>query len=111
VVAQNGAQTKLYHNVRGKPGLRVRLRGAPGNPRGAGAQMRLRFGERAGPMREVHAGSGYWSEDSAVQVLGTPAPPTRLEVRWPGGKATTNDVPHGAKEVIVDPTGKLEAVR
>ena len=25
-VSQNGAQTKLYHNVAGRPGLRVRLK-------------------------------------------------------------------------------------
>jgi hypothetical protein len=109
VVTQNGAETKLYHNVGGKPGLRVRLKGSVGNPRGVGAQMRLRFGERAGPMREVHAGSGYWSEDSAVQVLGTPEPPTQLEVRWPGGKVTTNNIPPGAKEISVDANGSAQA--
>ena len=31
-VSQNGAETKLYRNVLGKPGLRVRLAGPPGNP-------------------------------------------------------------------------------
>ena len=49
VVTQNGAETKLYHNVGGKPGLRVKLRGPAGNPRGLGAQLRLMFGQRAGP--------------------------------------------------------------
>ena len=27
------------------------------------------FGQRQGPVREIHAGSGYWSQDSSVQVL------------------------------------------
>ncbi|MCI0540489.1 MAG: FG-GAP-like repeat-containing protein, partial [Verrucomicrobiales bacterium] len=86
VVGQNGAETKLYHNLAAKPGLRVRLVGPPGNPTAIGAVVRLRFGERWGPAREIHAGSGYWSQDSAVQVLGTSGPPTKLWVRWPGGK-------------------------
>jgi len=85
----------------------VRLKGPAGNPRAVGAQMRLSFGQRQGPVREIHAGSGYWSEDSAVQVLGTPEPPTQIQVRWPGGKRTINDVPPGAKEISVDENGKL----
>ena len=91
-VAQNGAATKLYHNVGAKPGLRVRLRGAPGNPAGVGAAMRLVFGNRKGPVREIHAGSGYWSQDGAVQVLSTPEPPKQIWVRWPGGRATIADL-------------------
>src|SRR5205814_1158036 len=108
VVTQNGAQTKLYHNVGAKPGLRVRLRGPAGNPNGIGAQLRLKFGQRLGPVREIHAGSGYWSQDSVLQVLGTPEPPTQLEVRWPGGKVTTTAIAPHAGEIIVDSSGKFE---
>jgi hypothetical protein len=107
VVAQNAAATKLYRNVNAKPGLRVRLIGPPGNPDGTGAQMRLFFGERAGPVRETHAGSGYWSQDSIVTVLSLPAPPARIWVRWPGGKETTSPIPEHAKEISVDLEGKL----
>ena len=32
VVAQNGAETKLYHNARAKPGLRIRLKASRGQP-------------------------------------------------------------------------------
>jgi hypothetical protein len=63
--------------------------------------MRLRFGERWGAARAVHAGSGYWSQDSAVQVLGTPEAPTALWVRWPGGKTQEMPVPLGAKDIAV----------
>ena len=101
VVTQNGAQTKLYRNARGKPGLRVRLKGPEGNPAGVGAAMRLFFGEKAGPVRGIHAGSGYWSQDSAVQVMGTPETPTRIWVRWPGGKTVTTDVPLNTREIEV----------
>ena len=107
-VTQNGAATKLFHNTRAKPGLRVRLTGPPENSAGIGTSLRLMFGERAGAMREVHAGSGYWSQDSAVSVLATPETPTRLWVRWPGGKTTTSDIPAGAKEVVVGVDGKLQ---
>ena len=84
-VTQNGAETKLYHNAGAKPGLRVRLRGLAGNPDGVGACIRLVHGENMGPAREIHAGSGYWSQDGAVQVLagGLPA---RVWTRWPGGR-------------------------
>jgi hypothetical protein len=107
VVTQNGAQTRLYHNVGARVGLRVRLKGPPGNPQGVGAQLRLHFGARAGPLRELHAGSGYWSQDSAVPVLGTPEQATALEVRWPGGKVTTSPLPPDTREIEVDPAGNI----
>jgi hypothetical protein len=98
---QNGAETKLYHNVGARTGLRVHLAGAPGNPTGVGAVIRLRFGERWGPAREVHGGSGYWSQDSAVQVMATPEPPTAISVRWPGGKAQEVQISPGARDITV----------
>jgi hypothetical protein len=107
VVTQNGAVTRLYHNVGAKPGLRVRLKGPTGNPAGIGAQLQLIYGQRAGPVREIHAGSGYWSQDSAVQVLGTAQPPTQIWVRWPGGKTTKSPIPEGAKEISVDQEGYI----
>jgi len=110
VVAQNAAATKLFRNSTGKRGLRVRLNGPAGNPTGVGAQMRLLFGQRRGPMRELHAGSGYWSQDSAVQVLATPESPTEVWVRWPGGKITTGTVAKGASEIIVDTDGATTVV-
>jgi hypothetical protein len=107
VVSQNGAETKLYQNVLGKPGLRVRLAGPPGNPDGVGAALRLGFGTRQGAAREIHGGSGYWSQDSAVQVMGCPETPTQIWIRWPGGKTTTSPIPAGAKEITVDSDGKV----
>jgi len=101
VISQNGAATKLYHNVGAKPGYRVRLKGPEANPAGIGAAIRLYFGERAGPVRELHAGSGYWSQDSAVQVMGSPEPPTRIWVRWPGGKTVTKDLAPNTREIEV----------
>ncbi|HWV99023.1 MAG TPA: VCBS repeat-containing protein [Candidatus Acidoferrum sp.] len=63
--------------------------------------IRLRFGQRWGPAREIHAGSGYWSQDSPVQVMGTPEAPSAAWVRWPGGKTQQVAIPPGAKEMEV----------
>ena len=110
-VSQNGAETKLYRNVLGKPGLRVRLAGPPGNPDGVGSTLRLVFGKRMGAAREIHGGSGYWSQDSAVQVMGCPDIPTQIWIRWPGGKTTTSPIQAGAKEITVDTDGKVTVNR
>jgi hypothetical protein len=107
VVTQNGAETKLYQNSSSKPGLRVRLQGPSGNPTGVGAMLRLQSGGQLGPAHEIHAGSGYWSQDSAVSVLGSATTPTKLLVRWPGGSTTTTDLPAGVREVTVGTTGQL----
>ena len=111
VVAQNSAETKLYRNTRAAPGLRVRLVGPPGNPTGVGAVLRLRSGETFGPAHELHAGSGYWSQDSAVAVLPSAKSAGQLWVRWPGGKTVTVDLPPGAREISVDPAGAVRRLR
>jgi enediyne biosynthesis protein E4 len=106
-VTQNGGAIKLFRNVTGKPGLRVRLIGPPGNPTGIGAQIRLLFGPRAGPAREIHAGSGYWSQDSPVAVLAVPQPASGIWVRWPGGKIATTALFGNPTVVAVTYEGKL----
>lgn len=111
VLSQNGAPTALFENTAARPGLRVRLNAGPGNPTGVGALLRLRFGQSLGPAREVHAGSGYWSQDSAIQVMATPQPPTALWVRWPGGKLTQTALPPDCYDVSVDSNGQLRIKR
>jgi hypothetical protein len=103
VVGQNGAQTRLFRNVGAKPGLRVRLVGPEANPRGIGSVVRLKFGNRYGPAREIHGGSGYLSQDSAILVLAMPQTPSALWVRWPGGKITETELPKGLREVVARP--------
>ena len=75
------------------------------------AVMRPKFGEQLGAAREVHAGSGYWSQDSPVQVLGMPERPRAIAVRWPGGKTTTAAVPPTAREIVVDTAGALKVTQ
>ena len=63
--------------------------------------MRLRYGEKEGPVREIQAGSGYWSQNGAVQVLGRSGEPTALWVRWPGGREEVVPLTRGQPEVTV----------
>jgi hypothetical protein len=107
VVGQNGAQTRLFRNRGGKPGLRVRVTGPPGNPDGVGVQLRAVFSGRAGPVREIHAGGGYWSQDASVQVLGSPETATDLWVRWPGAATNVFQLQPGVREVTVSKDGVL----
>ncbi len=110
VVTQNGAGSRLYRNVGGRPGLRVRLVGAGGNPAGWGAGVRLGDGQRWGPVRELHGGSGYWSLDGAVVVPAWAGAATHLAVRWPGrGEWLEVRLPAGAREVEVHPDGTVRA--
>ena len=60
-----------------------------------------------GPAREVHAGSGYWSMDSSVQVLGVLPQLEALWIRWPGGRVTTTPLKSGLGEAVIGPDGTL----
>jgi hypothetical protein len=103
-VSQNAGPTKLFRNRGAKSGLRVRLMGPPANPDGVGAQVRIVYGEdHMGPVREVQAGSGYWSQNGAVQVFGLSGTPTAVWTRWPGGAVTRTPVTADAREVVVRP--------
>ncbi|MEY2410774.1 MAG: hypothetical protein QOF48_3444 [Verrucomicrobiota bacterium] len=110
-VGQAGGATRLFHNATGKPGLRIRLRGPAANPKGIGAWVRLLAGETSGAARELHGGSGYWSQDSAILVMPLPRSPAQISVRWPGGRITTADLPAGTMEVGIDISGKVEKLR
>jgi len=100
-VSQNGDSTRLFHNRGAKPGLRVRVKGPLNNPDGVGVQLRVVYGDSMGPVREIESGSGYWSQNGAVQVLGLSAVPTEVWARWPGGAVTRTQVVKGAREVVI----------
>jgi hypothetical protein len=100
-VGQTGAATGLFRNLHAKPGLRVRLKGPPGNPLAVGAQIRMGEEGKWGPTREIHAGAGYLSQDAATQVMASPQPAKLAWVRWPGGRVTQTPCESGARELIV----------
>ena len=103
-VGQNGAETLILRGRGGAPGLRVRLsaggESAGGAPSGAvGARLRPRYADGSeGPAREIQFGSGYWSFNGFVQVLGRAADIRAVTVRWPDGVQETFPVEAGAAE-------------
>src|SRR4030095_16220465 len=103
-VGQNAAQTRLFRNRLARPGLRVLFEGPLGNPCGVGVRARLKF-------RECQAGSGWWSQNSCVLVLGMPSPPSELVVQWPGGALKTYALSPSVAEVTVSADGKLRIHR
>lgn len=100
-VSQTGAATTLWRNRSGAPGIRVRIEGPSGNPFGVGAQLRVRRGTAAGPVREIRAGSAYWSSDDPVTVMALPADASEIWVRLPGGAERTVRISSPQRDVIV----------
>lgn len=109
VVSQNGAETKLYRNVRGIPGLRVKLTGAKGDADCVGAIVRLQYADHSGPAKEIHSGSGYWSQDSHTLVFGAAEGARKVIVHWPGGQVTETIIPADVGELVIDRAGGLAA--
>ncbi|MYG49679.1 MAG: hypothetical protein F4164_09995, partial [Gemmatimonadales bacterium] len=96
-VGQNGAETVIFRGRGGAPGLRVRLSAGA-----AGARLRPTYADGSeGPAREIQLGSGYWSFNGSVQVLGRAADIRSLTVRWPDGVEETFPVEAGAVEVTL----------
>jgi hypothetical protein len=55
-----------------------------------------------GPACEIHAGSGYWSQDSSVKILSSTVAPKQIWARWPGGKTNVATLSAGIREIILD---------
>jgi hypothetical protein len=102
-VSQNGAATTLWRNRGARVGVRVHLDGLCGadNPLCIGARVRVVQGARAFPVREIHAGSGYWSMDGAVPVLAVPDGAYAVEVVLPGGAKLSEPVTAGTLDLWV----------
>ena len=97
-VAQNGGLTRLFRNTGGQPGTRIRLQGPPGNPTGVGAQVRC---AHLKAVQEIHAGSGYWSQDSSVLIFPSSPAESEVSVRWPGGRMTFGKMLPSEREVVL----------
>lgn len=100
-VGQNGGPTMLWHNRTAMAGVRVRVDAGSDNPLGIGTQLRAIAAGTRGPMREIRAGSGYWSMDGATTVLAKLNTLDSIWVRWPGGKTVTVPVATTQTEITI----------
>ncbi len=83
-VSQNGAETKLYRNVNARPGVQL------GTSLVVGARVRVEYADgSAGPLREIAASSGYWSQNS-VSIIGA----------GKGAKSVVMEMPDGTKSLL-----------
>lgn len=107
-LAQNEGPLKLYLNRAERSGITVELQGPPQNPAGIGANMRLIYADGTkGALREVQAGSGYWSQHSPTQILGADSTKTvhQIDITWPDKiqQMVEVDHPREQEKVIVYP--------
>jgi hypothetical protein len=100
-VGQNGAATRLWHNRAGRPGLRVKVNAGADNAWGIAARLQLGAGGKRGPMREIHAGAGYWSVDAPTMVVTLPAGADSLYVFWPQGRVQAIAITAATRELTV----------
>jgi len=92
-VSQNAAATRIFENTADETGIRVKLAGPENNPLGIGSSIRLIYHDgEEGPVRNIQAGTGYWSQNSSTQVLGFSGIPEAIEVMWFDGKKDLIDV-------------------
>lgn len=102
VVGQNAAGSRFFKNQTEESGFRVELRGPGGNVSAVGAFVRLRYRDGTrGPVRSIHSGSGYWSQNSNVQIFGARTGVEGAEVIWPGGEQVFAPADEEAEELVI----------
>jgi hypothetical protein len=110
VTAQNDDQVKLHLNSTGKPGLRVRLKGAGENTQAIGATIRLEQNGVLGPKRGIRLGSGYWSQDSLVQLFVVEDSKAKFHIRWADFSISIVPIPAGAKYIVISKADGVKVV-
>jgi hypothetical protein len=85
VVSQNGAETKLYRNVGGEPGLKL--------TDVQSGQVRVKYKDGSyGPLREIRVGGGYWSQNRNT-VIHFRSGAESVDVKHRSGKKYSLPVP------------------
>ena len=102
-VSQNDAPVKLYLNQTPTRGYRIRLSGPKDNKNGINSSIRLVYRDGSkGPRREILAGSGYWSQNSPVQIMGAAKKVAKIEIDWfDGTKQFVNVSPNKKDYTII----------
>jgi hypothetical protein len=101
-MSQNNGETRLYENRANARGILLRFDAGPENPEGVGVRYRV-FGEF--PVRDVQAGGGWLSQNSAMHVLRKPAAGAQLHVIWPGGETDNFEMDASGTEFVVSRQG------
>jgi hypothetical protein len=62
---------------------------------------------RGSAAREIHAGSGWLSQDGATQVFAPRGAVESIWIRWPDGKTSQVSIPRNARAVTIDYSAKV----
>jgi len=85
--------------------LRIRLKGAPGNPNGIGAKITVSAGDLAPQTAEIYAGGSYLGQSGSDLIFAVPKGTTKqtsVTVRWPDGKNSITKAAPEAKFLELD---------
>jgi hypothetical protein len=100
LVSRHDDRTLAFRNLgsAGRRSLGVRLQGRPGNPTAIGARIAVELADGTQQVAEVQAGSGYFTQSSALAFFGSPVGnhARRVSVRWPDGSRSEAVVPDKA---------------
>ena len=99
-VAESHGPLHLLENLSPRQGIRVRLFGTDSNPDAIGAKLRLGNKDKLGPLTEIKASTGYWSQDASQTVLSGPAK-ALVWVQWPDGSESYTPVPTGRNSIEI----------
>jgi hypothetical protein len=95
LVGVNGGPTRLFSNLSGRPGIRVRLRGKSPNREGIGSIIKSKGGAQT-----LTKGTGWLSSDSTVKIIAEQTTP--ISILWPGGRVQHVNITPGQKEIVVE---------
>ena len=102
IVAQSKSKPKLFFNEIGQAGLRFNLSGSLANPLAQGATVSAVFADGTkGPARLIGGSSGRYSQSAAGQTLGAAKRIRAIEVVWPSGTTTRENITDVSKSVVV----------
>ncbi|MGK0361585.1 MAG: hypothetical protein ACI9U2_003903, partial [Bradymonadia bacterium] len=89
-IATNNGPVHTFQPRCSAPQYRVRLQGKPGDPGGFGARVTLTLKDATTRIAEVHAGSGYLSQNQVGEVFGFAqvSDVKTVSVRWADGTET-----------------------
>ncbi|MEC5128848.1 FG-GAP-like repeat-containing protein [Verrucomicrobiales bacterium BCK34] len=109
VVGVNDADPQIFVNdlADRSPGtpLRIRLKGAAGNPQSIGAKVTVTAGNFAPQTAEIFAGGSYLGQSGSDLIFAVPKDtktPIEVTVRWPDGKSSVTKAAPEAKFLELD---------